>query len=495
MLTVFIVGVFVSLGLCNSVYADQEISPEDKERICTNVEDKEFRRSYNAPDWPEGCDEVGEACGFNTDVCVLEEPSGSGYKCDFNPRVTLTCEGQCVFDDPTDGDDVGGLTCETGNVQTCSSGDEGNICLKNGEQGECQAEGNSVVCAVGEGEIEGYGGDDSNDGSDSNNDGSGSNNDGAGSNNDGSGIEYCSYTSFPGIGQVCNVCNLLQALRALFYIVLFIAVIGAFVYAGYLFLTSAANASAQNKAKEVMTGAVVGLALGLSSFIIIQTLNPDLLGGSCGLESTGSTNGGGSDDGGGGSPIGGEPCDEDPNSGTCHTEEDSPGQVSLVSCFHRNSGGGLTGYHGGVDYSLGGTGTPVPALEGGEVIEACQVGNCGGFGSTVTIDTNDGEYSIFNYSHLNSIEVSEGTQVEKGQIIGTEGCTGSCEGPHVDTKISNCNPFNPSCYGQYRGQPDINPGTQYDQPATAIPQSLKDIYGDDLSINCNCDCGCNGGEC
>ncbi len=111
----------------------------------------------------------------------------------------------------------------------------------------------------------------------------------SGDSSSGGGAQYCSYTAFPGAGQVCDLCSLGQALWGLMFIILFLGVLGSFVYAGYLYLTSAANAGSVNQANTIMTNAVIGLVIGLSSYIILQTLNPNLLSGNCGLNPAPST--------------------------------------------------------------------------------------------------------------------------------------------------------------------------------------------------------------
>lgn len=56
-----------------------------------------------------------------------------------------------------------------------------------------------------------------------------------------------------------------------------IAVFIQFLRAGWIWLTAAGNASKTNKAKELMTNAVLGLLILLSSYVILNIINPDLV--------------------------------------------------------------------------------------------------------------------------------------------------------------------------------------------------------------------------
>lgn len=46
---------------------------------------------------------------------------------------------------------------------------------------------------------------------------------------------------------------------------------------GYMYLTSAGNTSGTGKAKGIITDAIVGLVLALASYLILYTINPDLV--------------------------------------------------------------------------------------------------------------------------------------------------------------------------------------------------------------------------
>ncbi len=69
---------------------------------------------------------------------------------------------------------------------------------------------------------------------------------------------------------------------------------------------------------------------------------------------------------------------------------------------------------------------PVPAANNGRVVLADWVGI---YGDTVVIDHGSGVFSL--YSHLSSIDVSEGDFVARGDIIGKTGTTGLAVGDHL----------------------------------------------------------------
>jgi len=81
--------------------------------------------------------------------------------------------------------------------------------------------------------------------------------------------------------------------------------------------------------------------------------------------------------------------------------------------------------HQGIDIAAN-TGTAVVAVQSGSVLNA---GVLSGYGNIVIINHGDGFTSV--YAHLNSIAVSPGQSISRGQQIGAVGCSGSCTGPHL----------------------------------------------------------------
>jgi len=104
---------------------------------------------------------------------------------------------------------------------------------------------------------------------------------------------------------------------------------------------------------------------------------------------------------------------------------------------------GYWGGHPAVDVA-GWLGAPVTAADGGYVVLASGGWNSG-YGNYVIVDHGNGFTTL--YAHLNSIFVSPGETVSKGQQVGTMGNTGNSTGPHLHFEIRyNDVPYNPSNY-------------------------------------------------
>ena len=86
-------------------------------------------------------------------------------------------------------------------------------------------------------------------------------------------------------------------------------------------------------------------------------------------------------------------------------------------------------YHSGMDIAVA-AGTPVVAAESGTVILAQWYG---GYGNCVVIDHGGGISTL--YGHNNSLNVSVGQQVSKGQTIAAAGSTGDSTGPHCHFEV------------------------------------------------------------
>lgn len=108
------------------------------------------------------------------------------------------------------------------------------------------------------------------------------------------------------------------------------------------------------------------------------------------------------------------------------------------------SGGVTSGFgrrwgraHTGVDLD-GNTGDPIRAVKAGTVLGV----SCGGgYGTCSLIDHGGGIVTL--YAHM-SRKVVSGGKVERGQLIGYVGCTGSCTGSHLHFEVRvNGTPQNP----------------------------------------------------
>ena len=89
--------------------------------------------------------------------------------------------------------------------------------------------------------------------------------------------------------------------------------------------------------------------------------------------------------------------------------------------------GGGREFHGGIDITGTGYGSPIYAANNGTVIVATK--NGGSYGYYIVIDHNNGYYTL--YAHLSKILVTEGQVIERGAQIGAMGMTGSATGPHL----------------------------------------------------------------
>lgn len=102
-----------------------------------------------------------------------------------------------------------------------------------------------------------------------------------------------------------------------------------------------------------------------------------------------------------------------------------------------------TGFHKGLDITCGGAqGKRICAAEAGTVIVAAYGWN-GGYGNYVIIDHGNGLSTL--YGHCESLSVSVGQQVSRGEFIANVGNTGNSFGPHCHFEVringSHTNPW------------------------------------------------------
>jgi murein DD-endopeptidase MepM/ murein hydrolase activator NlpD len=118
-----------------------------------------------------------------------------------------------------------------------------------------------------------------------------------------------------------------------------------------------------------------------------------------------------------------------------------PMRGSITSGFGRRGfwiGG--NNFHTGLDIAAP-YGTPIYAAKGGYVQES----GYGYFGLNVWINTGSGVQNI--YGHMSRVAVYGGQYVQRGQLIGWEGCSGICTGPHLHFEIRvGGSPVNPLRY-------------------------------------------------
>lgn len=96
-------------------------------------------------------------------------------------------------------------------------------------------------------------------------------------------------------------------------------------------------------------------------------------------------------------------------------------------------------FHAGMDFTAD-IGTPIYATGKGKVIQAD--GRASGYGKHVRIDHGYGYVTL--YAHMSEMNVVEGQNVNRGDVIGYVGNTGLSAGPHCHYEVrKNGHPVNP----------------------------------------------------
>jgi len=92
------------------------------------------------------------------------------------------------------------------------------------------------------------------------------------------GLQYTLLEKIPGLGNT-NGSDLPGYILAVYNVALAVVVLSAVLMVsvgGFMYLTSAGNTSAMGTAKGVIFDALIGLALALSAWVLLNTINPDL---------------------------------------------------------------------------------------------------------------------------------------------------------------------------------------------------------------------------
>lgn len=99
-----------------------------------------------------------------------------------------------------------------------------------------------------------------------------------------------------------------------------------------------------------------------------------------------------------------------------------------------SSGFGWRGkdYHKGVDLAAP-VGTPIRACMDGKVIASGRYKFLNGYGNAILLS--HGNKIFTYYAHLNTVRVSRGNMINKGEVIGTVGNTGKSKGPHLHLEL------------------------------------------------------------
>ncbi|MEO0601851.1 MAG: M23 family metallopeptidase [Myxococcota bacterium] len=90
---------------------------------------------------------------------------------------------------------------------------------------------------------------------------------------------------------------------------------------------------------------------------------------------------------------------------------------------------GVHRHHDGVDIAAP-RGTPIRAARAGRVVRAESVG---GYGKLVVVDHGGGLET--RYAHCEAIDVTVGTHVAAGEVLGRVGDTGRATGPHLHFEV------------------------------------------------------------
>ena len=88
--------------------------------------------------------------------------------------------------------------------------------------------------------------------------------------------------------------------------------------------------------------------------------------------------------------------------------------------------------HSGIDIAVLGTDAVRAALPG-VVTATGYIPNYSGYGNVVKLRHDRGLATM--YAHLASESVTVGEYVQRGEVIGRAGCTGSCTGPHLHFEV------------------------------------------------------------
>lgn len=231
---------------------------------------------------------------------------------------------------------------------------------------------------------------------------------------------------------------------------------GVIIFAGFLYVTSAGNSTKVSEAKKWIIAGISGLIILLSSYLLLNTINPELTN----LESIiltinekvelvdtkftiPKTSGGTFIPS---PPICYEACLAEPGNTPieCSSLKDKPCPDAV--CPLRPVGYFGSGFfdrtvdppiaisydrdyrdkHGGYDLHQT-IGVPVYAVEDGEIVSA----GFGGIDCGTHINLGADSGVTFRYCHLSAVGVKKGDRVVAGQQIGNNGKTGNAKSPHI----------------------------------------------------------------
>lgn len=103
-------------------------------------------------------------------------------------------------------------------------------------------------------------------------------------------INYVPMEEIPGFGRPSDFPGYISAVYKFGLWTVGISALLMIVIGGYMYLTSAGNTSQTGKAKEVITDSIVAIILALVSWLLLYTINPDLVKGSISIPAKNANN-------------------------------------------------------------------------------------------------------------------------------------------------------------------------------------------------------------
>ena len=96
------------------------------------------------------------------------------------------------------------------------------------------------------------------------------------------GLQYTLLEKIPGLASNdgSNFTGYITAIYNLALVIIVLSAVLMLSVGGFMYLTSAGNTSAMSTAKSVIFDSIIGLVIALTAWLLLNTINPDLVGGS-----------------------------------------------------------------------------------------------------------------------------------------------------------------------------------------------------------------------
>ncbi len=105
----------------------------------------------------------------------------------------------------------------------------------------------------------------------------------------GGGFQYTPMESIPGSGKSSSFSGYVQAIYNIGIWAVGISAMLMISIGGFMYLTSAGNTSKTGKAKEIITDAIIGIILAMVSWLLLYTINHDLVKNTSSIQKPSST--------------------------------------------------------------------------------------------------------------------------------------------------------------------------------------------------------------